>query len=513
MTRPARAFQGVDEGRLELDAVVGVLADRYTVEAGRPRTVRRRRLDTFDRRLRAAGLTLEHHSEPRARRVVLDGADGPSTDAVTGDLRWPAGAEVLRAGRVRDAVAPVAGIRALLVVSDERHSWRQLDLRDADGKTVVRVELDEPLAVVGGAGRVTVRALRGYDEHARRVDRLLTGLGLRPVEAGLAGLAGMPDGDDLADDVPAPVAADAPATALLAAALSGFLAVMRANLPGVLADIDTEFLHDFRVALRRTRSTLRWGREVLPAEFRSEWEPAFAGLGALTTPVRDLDVYLLGLPAMSGWLVAADATDLDSFGRHLTQRRAIARQEMVDGLRSARFRRLLAGWEGALVTLGGRATGTATGTERSTSAGVLGGRVLARASRKVVRDGAAIGAGSPADDLHRLRGRCKELRYALEVFAPVVDPPPSRRVVADLRGLQDVLGRFQDADVQRRALREFAEEMLTSGVPAAALLAMGELIAHLDAEQGKARREFDQAFTRFVRPSGRAPLHRPGGDT
>ena len=35
---------------------------------------------------------------------------------------------------------------------------------------------------------------------------------------------------------------------------------MNENLPGLLADVDTEFLHDFRVAVRRTRSTLKLGR-------------------------------------------------------------------------------------------------------------------------------------------------------------------------------------------------------------------------------------------------------------
>ena len=46
--------------------------------------------------------------------------------------------------------------------------------------------------------------------------------------------------------------------------LGEFLSAMRDNLPGLLDDVDTEFLHDFRVAVRRTRSTLKLGRPVLP---------------------------------------------------------------------------------------------------------------------------------------------------------------------------------------------------------------------------------------------------------
>ena len=55
--------------------------------------------------------------------------------------------------------------------------------------------------------------------------------------------------------------------------------------------------------------------------------------------------------------------------------------------------------------------------------------------------------------------------------------------------------------MQRRALRGFAEEMMADGTTAGAVLAMGELIGHLDAEQDRARREFDGAFARFARPS------------
>jgi len=110
-----------------------------------------------------------------------------------------------------------------------------------------------------------------------------------------------------------------------------------------------------------------------------------------------------------------------------------------------------------------------------------------------------------------LRKRCKELRYALEVCAPVLAKGPRNRAVADLKGLQDVLGRFQDSEVQRQALRGFAEEMMADGTSARAVLAMGELIGHLDAEQDRARHEFDGAFALFARPSNQQLMHQLGG--
>jgi CHAD domain-containing protein len=283
---------------------------------------------------------------------------------------------------------------------------------------------------------------------------------------------------------------------------------MRQNLPGLLDDVDTEFLHDFRVAVRRSRATLKLGRPVLPEVMHTRWEPAFKSLGDLTTPVRDLDVYELDLPAMSRWLVTADPTDLDPLATHLRSRRTVARNALVRSLRSARFRRLVMEWGEELA---GLVSSTEDGDRGHQSAGRLADRTIARAYRRVARDGALIGADSPAADLHGLRKRCKELRYALEVFAPVVDPTARKRAVTDLKGLQDVLGRFQDSEVQRQAMRGFAEEMMAEGTTAGAMLAMGELIGHLDVEQERARRAFDVVFAGFGRPPALQLMQRLGG--
>jgi len=301
---------------------------------------------------------------------------------------------------------------------------------------------------------------------------------------------------------------NAPATLLLATGLKGVLATMRTNLPGLLDDVDTEFLHDFRVAVRRTRSTLKLGRSILPQAVGARWEPLFKGFGDLTTPVRDLDVYELDLPTMAGWLVAAGVEDLEPFAAHLRTRRAAARKPLVHELRSARFRRLLTQWGDELDRLTDASYDPSSVTLPT---GLWAERSISRAYRRVVRGGAAITTDSPATDLHALRKRCKELRYAIEVCGPVVASGPRKHALAHLKGLQDVLGRFQDCEMQSTALRGFAEAMMADGTPASALLAMGELIAHLDAEQARARRQFDGALAHFSRPSTQQTMDKLGG--
>ena len=510
MTAPAARLQAPDGGPLDVDAVAARLGKGFDVVLGGSHVVRRTCLDTFDRLLRAADFTLEQTTDVPGGRLVLTKADGTvvATPRATG-LRWPMLAGGLPAGAVREAVAPVSGIRALTVVSDDRRRVRRVTLRNKDQKTVVRLEIEEATAPTSHLPAVvTVHPLRGYEDQAARAVTILLAQGLEPAPLQVQ-----------APTRPAPVPVvtdrDAPGALLLGQMLGGFLAAMTENLPGLLDDIDTEFLHDFRVAVRRTRSTLKLGRPVLPEEFRSTWEPAFKWLGDLTTPVRDLDVYELDLPTMSSWLVAADPADLAPFARLLRRRRTAERRALVRGLKSARYQHLVADWASALAELVARADPAADAAEppaeRPLTAGQLADRSIAKAYKRVARDGHAITHDSPATDLHQLRKRCKELRYAFEVFAPVIDNATRKQAVADLKALQDVLGRFQDSEVQRQALRTFAEEMMTDGSPAAAVLAMGELIGHLDVEQDRARDEFASAFARFVRPANHARIQHLGG--
>ncbi len=498
MTSPSAVLQAADGAPLDAEEIVAGLSARFAVVSGPRQVLRRAHLDTFDRRLHAAGLTLQHQTSAGAEQLLLEGRRIPSmVSAAVQDLRWPALAGALPDGPLRDAVAPVSDIRALMVFAEEKRRVRRLDLHNDDGKTVARIELDEPATSAGSPGEVVVRALRGYEDQARKAAQLLTGLGLRSAER---------VEDQPVEDAPAAEVAErsAPATVLLASVFGDFAAAMRANLPGLLADVDTEFLHDFRVAVRRTRSTLKLGRPALPEEMRNRWEPAFKWLGDLTTPVRDLDVYELDLPTMAGWLVAAAPGDLEPFAAHLRRRRAAERRSLLRALRSAKFERLLGDWEQSLPPL----AATPQAPHDRLSAGQLADSSVSRAYRRVARGGAAITVDSPAEDLHDLRKRCKELRYALEVFAPVIDKAPRRRAITDLKALQDVLGRFQDSEVQRQALRAFAEEMVAEGTPAGAVLAMGELIGHLDAEQDRARDEFGSAFAHFTRPASHEWMHR-----
>lgn len=294
-----------------------------------------------------------------------------------------------------------------------------------------------------------------------------------------------------------------PARVFVASALRDVLDELELNVPGTIAGLDPEFLHALRVAVRRSRSILKVAGDTLPEGTAEAFAPTLKWVGDLTTPMRDLDVHLLEYEHDVSRLRAYAAEDLVPMREHLVRHRAGLRRVLVRGLRSARFTRFLTDWRQALDDAL-RAPAKA-GEPGGRPVVVLAAERIANADRRLIRLGGTIRPDSDPALLHRLRKRGKELRYTLELFAPAVDAEAQRSVVKQLKALQDVLGVFQDSEVQRHALRQLAEQMVAEQnahrtVPVVTLLAMGELATRLDEDQRRARMDFEQTFARFARP-------------
>jgi CHAD domain-containing protein len=492
-----------DPGQPGEAGMLAALAPRFSVQrTARSRTVRRTWLDTFDWRLHRAGFTLEYVTGRRPAELVLTGPAGDVVTQQASRLSWPARAGDLPTGPVRDRLCATAGIRALLPAARAASTVRQLRVLNEDAKTIAWLTVDNTAvrwpAAAQLPARLQVSAVRGYQPQADRVTQLLAaaagqnGAAGGPLDAALA--AAGRHAEDYSNKLTIRLSPDMPGRLALRTILLDLLDSIQANVPGTLRDIDTEFLHDLRVAVRRTRSALKLAGDVLPAGLAARFAPEFKWLGDLTTPTRDLDVYLLGYQDMADGLVSAKPAELAPFHDHLVGQRGAEYRRLVRGLRSARFARLISDWRAALTSLG-----PATGGPRAMD---LATARLRRAHRKVLRQGQAITPDSPAERLHDLRKRCKELRYLLEFFASLFEPQAHQRTVKDLKGLQDCLGEFQDRQVQQQELREFAGQMIADpDTPATALLAMGELAGQLGLRQQQARREFAGRFRDFASPA------------
>jgi CHAD domain-containing protein len=527
-----------------LPAALAALAPSFTVaaERGAPGSGTRRRtwLDTFDWRLYRAGLVLELEQARRGGQLLLSQADG-TPRAEQPVTRWPPRhpPQDLPAGPVRDQIIELISPRALLPAASAVSTVSASRLLNADGKTVARLTAERATVTAADSTatatttittatttaelplRLTVAEVRGYPAQARRAAALLAAVpGASPASqpvfiAALTALGRHPA--NYTNNVDAKITAELPGSVAVARLLLRLLDTLELNVDGVLRDIDTEFLHDFRVAVRRTRSAIKLLGEVLPTEEANRFAREFKWLGDLTTPTRDLDVHLLGFNAMTEHLLAATPADLEPFRAFLVRRRAREFRRLTAALRSPRFGAITDDWRKALLAV--RDAGASKKRGQPTAA-ELAARTTGRAFRRIAAQGGAITPDSPPESLHDLRKRCKELRYLLEFFAPLHDPVAYRKVLGDLKQLQDCLGDFQDSQVQREEIGALASAMLAEArpggpaVPAATLLAMGEVAARLAVSQTEARADFARRFARFAGPAAqpriRTLLAKPG---
>jgi CHAD domain-containing protein len=279
------------------------------------------------------------------------------------------------------------------------------------------------------------------------------------------------------------------------------LCALTANEAGARAGLDPECLHDFRVAVRRTRTALGKIRDVFPKKMLERFRSGFAWLGEVTGPTRDLDVYLLHFPDYQARLPEAVQGDLHPLHDFLQRRQKKEQAALVKALDSHRYRQLIQGWRAFLEAEVPAKTSLANAMRPVRE---VAGVQIARVYRRVVKQGKAITKASPATDLHQLRKSCKKLRYLLEFFQPLYPPKKIKKLIKALKRLQENLGSFQDLEVQSSALRQFGQQMVDEGeAPAATRLAMGMLVASLGEQQQRVRKEFKEDFAGFRRARNR----------
>ena len=284
---------------------------------------------------------------------------------------------------------------------------------------------------------------------------------------------------------------DTPADVAYGELLGQLVDILRVNVDGTLRQLDTEFLHDLRVSVRRARSLVGVSQDVLPDRVRNRLTIELKWLGDATSTSRDLDVYLLGFDELVTHVPEPET--LEPFRALLVRHHRQAHGRLNRTLRSARFQRLTETWDGV----------RRPGVPAAGPVGPLADRLLKRAWRRVEKRGGAITVESPAEALHDLRKRCKELRYLLEFFAGLYDAGAHGEIVAELKKLQSNLGDFQDAESQRLLVLHHAEELGARGVPTATLLSMGRLEEQLERRQAISRAEFGDRWSRFDRPHNR----------
>lgn len=284
---------------------------------------------------------------------------------------------------------------------------------------------------------------------------------------------------------------DMPSHLATAKILQHVFRVMEENEPGLMADGNTEFLHDFRVATRRARTALDQFQEMLPQSATIHFQGEFAWLGKLTGPVRDLDVYLMNFVGYQEALPPNIQKNLLPLQAFLTCKREGTHRTLVQGLRSSRYQRFKQDWRKFLD--GGCSEGSGI------RAMDMANRCIVRLFRHILHEGGAIQECSRPEALHELRKHCKKLRYLIEFFRTFYPRHEVSMLVTRLKHLQDNLGEIHDLVVEHASLEHFGKEMREGGhLPASCDHAMVMLAEKLCKRQSDARLIFTTCFSEFT---------------
>jgi CHAD domain-containing protein len=203
-------------------------------------------------------------------------------------------------------------------------------------------------------------------------------------------------------------------------------------------DRSVEAVHDMRVASRRLRAFGVTFRELLGDKTRSRLEKKLKRVTRAVGALRDLDVQVGLLEER----LAATTKELERAAlEHLLEHLAVRRAEAARRAERRLGTTLDIDAISRLVRRAGREVnrGLSAGGARETYALRLLERLVADAAEQVA-------SSNDADDperLHRLRIDVKEIRYALELFEPVLGAD-FQVLYARAMTLQDLLGTHHD---------------------------------------------------------------------
>jgi CHAD domain-containing protein len=402
-------------------------------------------------------------------------------------------------GSFRDHLSGISGIRALLPLITAKKTKTMFHLLNSDDKTVCRMHLerfvtDEQEAIAG----VTLSPIRGYRKEANAAAAILSAIGgirlsHHPIVFVLEKIS--PNPADYQAKPVLPLEPDMPAVAAVRMIL-GFLAgVMQRNEEGIRRDFDTEFLHDFRVAVRRSRSLLTLTKGVVSPEVSAVLTADLRAAGKATNVQRDMDVYILDQGVYEALLPEPLKPAIRPLFTTLRRRRTAALKKTKQFLAADVYRNLQRHINDYAAQ---DSIDPSDAPQADAPLLALAQKVITSRYRKVVKSGRRISGETPDADIHQLRIECKKLRYALEFFSPLFPPSDMTRLIKQLKMLQDHLGRFNDLAVQQEFLGAYLDRMTptTAGAIGTAA-ATGALIGILHQEQRHLRAKFSDVFDTF----------------
>jgi CHAD domain-containing protein len=261
---------------------------------------------------------------------------------------------------------------------------------------------------------------------------------------------------------------------------------------------EPDSVHQFRIALRRLRSVLRTFRPLIDREVADNLRGELKWMARTLGAARDLQVLHERMNAQ----IATEPPELivgpvsaridEQFSADYQAARVAGLTSLDDG----RYFRLLDALDSFIASPPLR--GSASKPARRIIPDLI--EIEWKRLQALVRDSETAAPGTPRDlALHEVRKGAKNLRYAADAAAPVLNKAASR-VAGAAEEIQTILGDHQDSVVARELLRRLADEARLRGEDG---FSYGRLHALEQGDAEDSEKRFRHAWRRFPRPSGK----------
>ncbi|MFC2156291.1 CHAD domain-containing protein [Acidobacteriota bacterium] len=480
--------------------LIRILSKTYSIKRDRSTQREQSYFDTFDWRLHARDLVLYRANDVFSLENNRSGirlAEQVISPEKPLRFWWDC-----PSGPLREILSQALDVRALIHIVDLKLSNQNISILNKDQKTILRFSLESVTNAHNPDKqfhRIVLNPVRGYRKEFTEIKKILIDTGQRfekrdLIESIQSGSDRIPG--DYTSKISVQLNPDWPLLKSTTSIFKYLLNVMRNNEDGIKQDIDTEFLHDFRVSVRRTRSALTQIKTIFQPEDELYWKKYFSVLGKASNRLRDLDVYLLRKNQLKDKLPDKLRPELDRFFRSLKSERRKEFKKFIRFLEGKTFHTMKTGWEDFLDTQENiklRPGSPSSATLPKAKEFIL------KKYLQVLRRGDRIEESSPDKDLHQLRIECKKLRYLLEFFFSLFPPDEIKSLISRLKKLQDHLGLFNDLSMQQFQLIEFLENKIapTDKNSLKTAGSIGGLITLLNSEQREVRGDFSSRFREF----------------
>lgn len=481
--------------------LISALGDHYAIKKQRSVFESLAIYDTFDWRLFNQSLVLSASENKLALRRLFESAIIHSIKITSPPVfiwNFPD-------SKLKEHLAPIIKMRALIKLAEVYYRSIPYRILNLDEKTVARLVYEEmrPSRTKNAPVLATYLGLKpvmGYPKDTRNLANRLeeAGFKISPKEdlyfKALEAVNKNPG--SYSTKLKIELKPDMRSDEATRAILRFLLQVMRINEANIEKDLDTEFLHDFRVAIRRTRSALGQIKNVFPVQTTERFKKDFAFVGKLSNQLRDLDVYLLKESTYKAMLPDVLRDDIEPLFDYLRKKRSKVLQEVTKGLKSKEYLQILRDWE---KFLNAPRPDSATASKADRPVIDLARKKIYKKYRSIVKAGSMPLGNAEDDMLHALRIECKKLRYLIEFFASLFSRKKIDVLIEQLKQMQDNLGYYNDLRVQEKYLLNITAEIPKTGQQSKkVLVAIGSLIGTLGSKKQKVKETLGKTFTDFT---------------